>query len=189
MSPSGRGGSRLAPTPSADEPPDLGVRRLLTESVPLAAVVAFWGVLATPAGGGLEGTALRAGAVAMGGAYALVRGWQVAVGHDAGALPRSPRSLVRASVTPAIACVAWIAAGWVLEALVMGLWHGAASTALPPRVEFLLSGVLDLGAFVGALTGVLVVVLYAAAFARTHVGAGASRANRAEPTTATSGDD
>lgn len=189
MSSRSRSSGRPSTTVRTDTHPVFGIRRLLAESVPLAAVVAFWGVLATPTGRGLEGTALRTGAVAMGGAYALVRGWQVAVGHETGALPRSPRSLVRESVTPAVACVAWIAAGWVLEALVMGLWHGAASTVLPPRFEFLLSSVLDLGAFVGALTGVLAVVLYAAAFARTHVSAGASRANRGEPTTASSGDD
>jgi hypothetical protein len=147
---------------------DLGPRRLLAESVPLAAVVAFWTLLGAVAGSGIAGTAVRLAGIVMAGAYALVRGWQVVSGRTTEELPRTPRSLVRASVTPAIACIAWIAAAALFEMVLFGLWHSIDSLLPLERFQWLAVGIVDITEFVAPVTASLAVVLYAAGFVRTY---------------------
>jgi len=147
---------------------EFGPRRLLVESLPLAALVALWGVPAELVGGGLAATAVRLAGVAMAAAYALVRSRYLADAPGADALSLAPGSLVRANVTPAVACLGWVLAGRLLEALTRLLVLTAVPAGLPRRFEPLLDGVADLLAFGGAATGLLSVLLYAAVLVRLH---------------------
>lgn len=169
--------------------PDLGPGRLLAESVPLAAVVAFWSVIGAVVGGGVNGTAVRFAGAVMAGAYALVRGWQVVSDDDGTALPRTARSLVGASVPPAIVCLAWIAGAVVLEMVVVGLWQGLYGILPLERAQGLALAFVDVGEFTGAATAFLAVLLYAAAFVRTYAVADAAAGPSTGGAGAAAGDD
>jgi hypothetical protein len=169
--------------------PDLGPGRLLVESVPLAAVVAFWSVIGAAAGGGAAGDAVRYAGALMTGAYALVRGWQFASDNSARELPLTARSLVRANVAPAIVCVGWVAAAAVLESLLFGLWVTLEPILSLERFQGVALQFVEASEFVGAATAFLAVVLYAAAFVRTYAGPASPRGAAAGATGAASGDD
>jgi len=131
----------------------LGPRRIVRESVPLAAIVLLWTVLSVLASHPLVGQGLSVAGIAVGLLYALRRGADLA--GTASGLARDTRGLLEQSLRIALPALVWFLLARALF-LLRGLWD---QLALPGAF---VSPAETLG-FALTVTGVLTVVLQAVA--------------------------
>jgi hypothetical protein len=156
-------------------------RRLLVESLPVAAVLLFWVVLSWVAPAPGLATGLRLAGVVMAVSYVVVRGVDLSHSRRVAPQPVDVAAVLRENVRVLLAAGAWFVAAVLVE-LLEGLWRGfglpGAFTSPGEGLGFVLTG-----------TGVATVLLYAVAAGVARVegrvatgreGGGASDAPAAE---------
>jgi hypothetical protein len=132
----------------------LGVRTVLEESLPVAAVLFFWSVLAWPAGHGVE-SALDTAGLTMAALYVVVRGVGLSRRVTAPSFS-GVDAVLRENVRAALPAAGWFVAASLVSAI-ESLWNGLDLPGLfvSPRGAlvrvFVLTGVATVGLYAVAV--------------------------------------